>query len=174
MDLKLKVVTSFPTSILEGGGVRLDKNSGKWTFSLDYSQYPKNPFYVKGPQNHVLVFRPSNNNYFLANPPFLISSIVTTPTPLIVSAGAPIGTVVGTLSVVNGVGSYTFSLTSNPGGKYQIVGNQLQVAAPLTAGTDTITILADNGAGSTPTLTTPITVTAVHVGYVPTYYLYGF
>jgi hypothetical protein len=40
MDLKLKVVTSFPASVLEGGGVRLDKKSGKWTFSLDYSAVP--------------------------------------------------------------------------------------------------------------------------------------
>ena len=61
---------------------------------------------------------------------------------------AGIGTVVGLLSVSGGAGAYTFTLTSNPGGLFSIVGNQLRVAAALTAGSDPITVHADNGAGS--------------------------
>lgn len=61
---------------------------------------------------------------------------------------ATVGTVIGTLSVTGGTGSYTFSLTSNPGGLFSITTNQLKVAAALTAGSDPIIIKADNGAGS--------------------------
>ena len=78
-----------------------------------------------------------------------------------VSAGAAIGTTVGTLSVNGGVGTYTFTLTSNPGGLFAISGSDLNVAAALTAGSDAITIQADNGAGSV--ITQPFLVTVVPV-----------
>jgi hypothetical protein len=67
-----------------------------------------------------------------------------------------IGTVVGTFSVIGGSGSYTYSLISNPGGLFSISGNQLQVAAALTAGSDPITVQANNGAGSV--FTQPFTI----------------
>lgn len=67
-----------------------------------------------------------------------------------------VGTVVGTFSVVGGKGSYTYTLTSNPGGLFSISGNQLQVAAALTAGSDPITVQANNGAGSV--ITQPFTI----------------
>lgn len=73
-----------------------------------------------------------------------------------VPSSATIGTVVGTLSVIGGSGSYTYTLTSNPGGLYSISGNQLEVAASLTPGSDPITVQANNGAGSV--ITQPFTI----------------
>lgn len=64
-----------------------------------------------------------------------------------VPSTASIGTTVGALSVVGGVGTYTFTLTSNPGGLFAISGSNLNVAAALSVGSDAITIKADNGAG---------------------------
>jgi len=75
---------------------------------------------------------------------------------------ASIGDVVGTLSVSGGTGSYTYSFTSNPGTLFSITTNSLKVAATLTAGSDPITIKADNGAGSVVTKAFLITVT--HAG----------
>lgn len=69
---------------------------------------------------------------------------------------ASVGTVIGTLSVTGGTGSYTFSLTSNPGGLFSITTNQLKVASALSAGSDPIIIKADNGAGSVILL--PVTI----------------
>lgn len=103
----------------------------------------------------------------------LISSIVLTPAVLSVPTGSPIGTVVGTLSVINGLGTYTYSFLSNPGNYFTIVGNQIQVGATLPAPqVIPVQIQANNSLGDTPTITTTITVTTA--GYVPTYYLYGF
>lgn len=104
----------------------------------------------------------------------LASFILTSPVVLSVPAGSPVGTVVGTLSVQNGFGTYTYAFLSNPGGYFSIVGNQILVAAALPAAPATIPvqIQADNGLGDRPTLTTTITVTTA--GYVPTYYIYGF
>lgn len=73
---------------------------------------------------------------------------------------ATVGTTIGTLSVVGGTGVYTFTLTSNPGTLFSITGTALKVAASLTAGSDAITIKADNGAGSVITQPFLITVTS--------------
>jgi hypothetical protein len=79
---------------------------------------------------------------------------------------ASIGATIGTLSVTGGSGSYTFTLTSNPGGLFSITSPSLKVAAALTAGSDAITVHADNGAGGLVNRSFLITVT--HVGtYVP-------
>jgi len=103
----------------------------------------------------------------------LTSSILTSPVVLSVPAGSPIGTVVGTLSVANGFGTYTYSFISNPGSYFTIVGNQIQVAATLpTPQVIPVTIQADNHLGDRPVLATTITVTTST--YVPTYYIYGF
>lgn len=89
-----------------------------------------------------------------------------------VSNTATAGTVIGTLSVLNGSGSYTFSLSSNPGSLFSISGSSLQVAAALTVGSDAITIKADNGAGSV--LSAPFLITVTNGAYVPTFELLGF
>lgn len=105
--------------------------------------------------------------------PGAISYITTTPAVLSVPAGSPIGTVVGTLSVVGGFGTYTFSFLSNPGSYFSIVGNQIQVAATLPSPQlIPVQIQADDGLGDRPVISTSITVTTA--GYVPTYYIYGF
>lgn len=79
--------------------------------------------------------------------------------PLVVSASAPVGTVVTNLSVVGGSGTYTFTLTSDPLGYFTIVGNQLKVSsAAMVPGTDTITITATGSTGDTITLTTTVTI----------------
>lgn len=55
------------------------------------------------------------------------------------------GSTVGDLSVSDGTGSYTYSLTSNPGTLFSITGAALKTAATLTAGSYPITVQADNG-----------------------------
>ena len=75
-------------------------------------------------------------------------------------------TVIGTLSVSSGVGTYTYSLTSNPGNLFNISGSSLRVNATLTAGSDPITVQADNGAGSVITQAFTIVVSAASSGGV--------
>lgn len=69
-------------------------------------------------------------------------------TNLSVLSTASVGDLVGDLSVTGGTGTYTYTLTSNPGTKYAIDGVHLEVNAALVAGVDTITVRANNGAGS--------------------------
>jgi hypothetical protein len=76
-----------------------------------------------------------------------------------VASTASIGTVIGTLSVAHGIGSYTFTLTSNPGSLFSISGSSLKVAASLSPGSDPITVQASNGAGSVVSQPFTITVT---------------
>lgn len=76
---------------------------------------------------------------------------------------ATVGTVIGTLSVVGGTGAYTFTLTSNPGALFSITTTSLKVAAALTAGSDPITVQANNGAGSIVSRAFLITVTSTAV-----------
>lgn len=87
---------------------------------------------------------------------------------------ASVGDVIGTLSVSGGTGTYTYTFTSNPGTLFSITGSSLKVAAALTAGSDPITIKADNGAGSVITRAFLITVTHASASFVPTYYILGF
>lgn len=69
------------------------------------------------------------------------------------TANAAQGTAIGGLLVVGGVGTYTFTLTDSHGGAVQVVGGNgqnLQVGAVASgAGSFSITVHADNGAGST-------------------------
>jgi hypothetical protein len=69
------------------------------------------------------------------------------------------GTVIGTLSVLNGIaGTYTFTFTSNPGVLFQIVGSSLQVASgTIGAGSYPVIIHAVNGASI---IDTPFTLVA--------------
>jgi hypothetical protein len=90
---------------------------------------------------------------------------------LTVPDNATPGTVVGTVGVSGGTGTYVFTLT-DPLGHFTIVGNQIQVSSIPTAGLYTVIVNANNGAGDTPSLQTTILVT--HSGYVPTYFIYGF
>jgi len=87
---------------------------------------------------------------------------------------ASVGDVIGTLSVSGGTGSYTYTFTSNPGTLFSISTASLEVAAALTAGSDPITIKADNGAGSVVSRAFLITVTHASGTYVPTFELLGF
>lgn len=65
---------------------------------------------------------------------------------------AEVGDLIGTLSVSNGSGSYTFTITADPDGKFQLDGGDdtlLEVGGALdyeTATAHTVTIEADNGA----------------------------
>lgn len=89
-----------------------------------------------------------------------------------VQSNASVGTVIGTLSVLNGTGSYTFTLTSNPGSLFSISGSSLEVAGTLSVGSDPITVHADNGAGSV--LSAALLITVLNGSYVPTFYFLGF
>lgn len=64
-----------------------------------------------------------------------------------VAKGAAIGSTVGILSVTNGSGTYTYTLTSNPGSLYSISGSNLNVAGPIVSGSVTIRV---NAAGGSP------------------------
>ena len=78
-----------------------------------------------------------------------------------VADDASAGDTIGTLSVVNGTGTYTFTLTSNPDNLFSISGSSLHVAAALSAGSYAFTVKADNGAGSV--VTRPLLITVTHV-----------
>lgn len=65
-----------------------------------------------------------------------------------IAEDASVADVIGTLSVANGSGSYTFTITADPSSKFQIATDELQVAASLdyeTATSHSVTIEADNG-----------------------------
>jgi hypothetical protein len=171
-DIKLRVVPLFPSQATAVQGIRLNTKNGRYVFSLDYTGFGINPLWVPQPGQSPVAF--DGTSYFRIDATSLVVTIITTPSPLTIGDTAAVGAVVGTLSVVGGVGTYVFSLTSNPGGLYSIVGNQLQVAVGLTAGIDPIIIQAFNGIGHPHTLATTVTVTHVHVGYAPTYHIYGF
>ena len=81
-----------------------------------------------------------------------------------ISEDAIVGDLVGTLSVSGGTGIYTYSLTSNPGSLFAIDGDLLEVDDTLTAGSVSITVEADNGAGSVVSSAFLITVTPVGGG----------
>ncbi len=68
--------------------------------------------------------------------------------PTSIAEDAEIGSVVGSLSVLNGTGSYTYSATADPDSKFAISGSNLVTDAALDYGTATshsVTISADNG-----------------------------
>lgn len=92
-------------------------------------------------------------------------------------AGSAQGTVIGNLSVVHGIGIYTFTLIDSASSKVQVAGTNgvnLQVgSASSSAGSFSITVQANNGAGSIFTKVFLITVTPVF-SYVPTFELLGF
>lgn len=75
--------------------------------------------------------------------------------PTLVLSGSTItdaavaGDIIGTLGVLGGVGTYTFTFNSNPGTLFKIVGNLLEANGALVVGVDPISVHADNGAGST-------------------------
>lgn len=89
-----------------------------------------------------------------------------------VLSSASVGALVGVLSVLNGTGSYTFTLTSNPGGLFAVSGANLNVGAALSPGSDAITVHADNGAGSV--LNAALLITVLNGSFVPTFELLGF
>lgn len=65
-----------------------------------------------------------------------------------IAEDASVGDLVGNLSVENGSGSYTFSITADPDSKFQIDGSRLETSATLDYGTATshsVTIQATNG-----------------------------
>jgi len=77
------------------------------------------------------------------------------------------GGTVGTLSVANGSGPYTFSITSDPDNKFAIDGDDLETDATLdyeTATSHLVTIEADNGVDDPISRVFTITVTDVAEG----------
>lgn len=64
-----------------------------------------------------------------------------------IAADAANPTTIGTLSVSPAIGSYTYTLSSNPGSQFGITGALLRSAAVLTAGSYSVGVHADNGAG---------------------------
>ena len=76
-------------------------------------------------------------------------------------------TTIGTLSVVNGSGTYTFTETADPDSKFAVSGSNLNTAATLdyeTATTHSVTIQADNGVDTPLSRTFTINVTDVAEG----------
>lgn len=96
-----------------------------------------------------------------------------------ISEAASVGDLVGTFSVINGSGSYTYSLTDDAGGLFAVDGvdtSLLEVADTLADGTDTITVEADNGVDPPISRTFTITITAYvpPTENLPTFYWLGF
>lgn len=82
-----------------------------------------------------------------------------------VDEDASLSTVIGTLSVVNGSGSYTFSITADPDSKFDLDGADLINDAAFdyeTATSHSVTIEADNGVDDPISDTFVITVTNVY------------
>lgn len=82
-----------------------------------------------------------------------------------------IGTTIGTLAVVGGTGVYTLSKTADPDSAFTLTGASLKNAISFdyeTATSHSVTIHADNGAGSTVDGTFAIAVTDVSVTLVNT------
>ena len=76
-----------------------------------------------------------------------------------------LNTVIGTLSVSGGTGTYTFTFTSNPGTLFNISTASLRVTSTtIAAGSYPVTIQADNGAGSVVTKAFLLTATSVSGG----------
>lgn len=81
-----------------------------------------------------------------------------------IAEDASVGDLVGTLSVSRGSGSYTFTLTDDAGGLFALDGTDdtlLEVAGALSAGSESITVEADNGVDDPISRAFLITVTAV-------------
>jgi len=98
--------------------------------------------------------------------------LFTTPDTLTANDSMPPGTVIGTLGVAGGFGTYTYSIV-DPSGRFTVVGNQIQVASPLSPAFYNVTFSATNGLGDNPSLASTIFVTHFSA-YVPTYHIYGF
>lgn len=78
-----------------------------------------------------------------------------------VGEDASIGAVVGALSVVNGTGSYTYTITADPDSKFVIDGDDLELADTLDWSADashSVTIEADNGISAPLVVTFTVTV----------------
>ncbi len=117
-------------------------------------------------QTKGVVFTGSTLNYVnglvIGGGPVLSLSAAT------IASTAATGTLIGTFSVANGTGTYTYSLTSNPGGLFQVssTGVLSNAVQGLTPGSDPITAQANNGAGSIVSGPFLITVLA-SAGFVP-------
>lgn len=103
---------------------------------------------------------------------YLPAVIFITPGTIGIPDTTPVGANVATIGLIGGLGTYTYTLV-DPSGRFTIVGNNIQVASPLSAGFYTVTINGTNGLGDNPSLTTTISVSHATT-YVPTYPYYGF
>ena len=82
-----------------------------------------------------------------------------------VAENASLSTVIGTLSVLNGTGSYTFSITADPDNKFALSGDDLINDGTFNyeaATSHSVTIEADNGVDDPISRTFTITVTNVY------------
>lgn len=81
-----------------------------------------------------------------------------------IAEDAASGATVGVLSVTNGSGSYTYSITADPDSKFDIDGDELITDAALdyeTATSHSVTVEADNGVDDPISRVFTITVTDV-------------
>lgn len=87
--------------------------------------------------------------------------------PLSVNDDAATSTVIAQASVSGGEGVYTFTLTDDASGQFSITtGGELSVAAALTAGSQSITISADNGVDDPMVRTPSVSVNSLPVNTV--------
>jgi hypothetical protein len=61
--LKLKYVPLFPSQVIGGAGIDVEKSNGNWTISLDYGEFGLNSPYVPQPGHHVVLFAEDSNGY---------------------------------------------------------------------------------------------------------------
>lgn len=94
-----------------------------------------------------------------------------------ISEGDPINSVVGILSVINGEGTYTFTITGDPDSKFAIANDDELIIDQMldfeTAESHQVTIEADNGVDDP--IERTFTITVINVGGASaTFYILGF
>ena len=128
-------------------------NGGNGVFQLDGIHYATPGGAAAADDNHI-PWVVAQLNDLLAVPQIQLSALT-------VNENVALGTPVGALSVVNGTGTYTFTITSDPENKFALSGGNLVTDGALDFEADAshaVTIEADNGVDAPISRTFTITV----------------
>jgi hypothetical protein len=63
--LKLKTIPQFPSQVIGGAGIDVEKQNGNWTVALDYTEFAVVSPYTPQPNHYVLIFDATSESYFL-------------------------------------------------------------------------------------------------------------
>ncbi|MDF1635826.1 cadherin repeat domain-containing protein, partial [Mycoplana sp. MJR14] len=154
--------TAFTYSLVNDadGAFKISGNKLVVGKSLDYETV----------KNHAIVVKVTDEggNSFEKSFTIGVQNVNEAPTDVAISKAsvaesAAVGTVIGTLSAKDPEGgAVTYSLSSNPGGIFKVVGNQLQLAKAVdyeTAKSHAVTVVAKDSAGNSTSKALSIKVT---------------